>query len=151
MMLIGEIFWVSVVRACTNLLAEIQEDDAYSADIDFIDWETMSENDELPELDLMGPSSLGVVEEKAGMFSVSFSVGGSTYGDDKNLFRQRNLMARILERFRVLKNIPLLHPSTGAEVGFLKIVNGTTLSPMGGSNLRPLQFVHVQAEVQLEA
>lgn len=142
--------WASVVRACNDLIEEINADPTYGADLQFIDWENVVNEDELEEVDYLGPTSLGVFEETPNMFQVSFSIGASTFGEKRNLFRQRKLMSRVFERFRVLMPVSLLDPATGVPRGQLTILDGVTLSPMARSSLRPLQFVHVQAGSQAE-
>lgn len=148
--MIVEVVWASIVRACNDLIDEIRADPAYMSDLQFIDWENVVNEDELPNVDLLGPTSLGVFEESPNMISVSFSIAGSTYGEKKNLFRHRKLMGKIFERVRVLNKISLLHPTTGTPMGYLTVLDGMTLSPMTRSKLRPFQFVHVQAGSQAE-
>lgn len=111
------------------------------AQIEFIDWEAHANIHELPNADLIGTTALTFTEDEPDMFSGSFTIGVSTYADDKNLFRLRNLVGEVFRRLRPKSKVALYDHETLEQRGWLYITDGTTILPMTRADVRPLQFV----------
>lgn len=109
--------------------------------IDFIDWEAHANIHELPDKDLIGLTAVTLTEEDPEMFSGSFTVGISTFANDKNLFRLRNYVGKAFSEMRPLKRVPLYDAENCLQLGWLHIVDGTTVMPMTKADARPLQFI----------
>ncbi|WP_454287258.1 hypothetical protein [Rhizobium arsenicireducens] len=112
--------------------------------ITFIDWEAHANIHELPETDLIGTTAITITEEEPEVFSFSFTLGISTFGDDGNLFRLRNYVGEAFRRLRPGLQIAYCDRITAEQLGWLHIVDGTVVLPMTRADARPLQFVQCQ-------
>lgn len=110
-------------------------------EIDFIDWEAHANIHELPERDLIGLTAVTFNESEPETFQGSFTLGISTYKNDKNLFRLRNYVGTAFSRMRGTCKIPLYDTENSMQLGWLYIADGTTVMPMTRADVRPLQFV----------
>lgn len=129
------------IVAFTNNIIEDRKALHPEGNIDFVDWEAHANIHELPERDLIGTTAIAFTEEEPGVFTGSFTIGVSTYASDKNLFRLRNYVGEVFRRLRPESKIPFYDRETLEQLGWLYIVNGTTVLPMTKADIRPLQFV----------
>ena len=134
--------WGSITKETNALIA------AYSlhypdSSIMFVDWEAHANIEELPDTDLIGPTSLVVMEVSPQMFDVNFAIGVSTYSTDENLFRLRWYVSQIFSRFRPMKQLKIYDSETAEEFGYLICADGTGAMPMTRSTTRPFQYVQV--------
>ncbi len=109
--------------------------------LEFIDWEAHANIHELPDTDLIGLTALTVTEDSAHMFQGSFTLGASSFSSDKNLFRLRNYVGKAFSCMRSECKIPFYDAEACTMVGWLYIVDGTTIMPMTRADARPLQFI----------
>lgn len=137
--------WTSVAVLCQELVTEFKADNL-SENLDFVDWESHANIEELPDTDLLGPNGISITEESPEIFSVVFGIGVSTYGEDV-VFRLRAMSGRVFERLRVLKELPLVHSDSGEVITTMKVVDGTNLLPIGRASTRPYQLIQVECVV----
>ena len=109
--------------------------------IEYIDWEAHANIFELPETDLIGTTAVAFTEEEPEVFTGSFSIGVSSFANDKNLFRLRNYVGEVFRRLRPGDKIPFYDRETLANKGWIYITNGTSVLPMTKADVRPLQFI----------
>lgn len=136
--------WGSIVKMCNELIAEFRLENP-SANIQFIDWEAHANIEELPDTaqDLIGPTSLVIMETSPEMFDINFAIAVSTYSTDENLFRLRAYISKIFERLRPLKKFIVYDSETAGTIGYVVATNGTGIMPMSRSTNRPFQYVQV--------
>jgi hypothetical protein len=134
--------WGSIVKHVNGLITEL-EAEFPQANIGFIDWEAHANIQEIPEQDLIGPTSLVLMEVSPQMYDVNFSIAVSTFGTDVNLFRHRSYISTIFESLRPSKQIPVYENGTNNELGYLIFQDGTGAMPMTRSLTRPFQYVQV--------
>jgi hypothetical protein len=133
--------WSSVVMLTNSLITEI-----YQAGIGtpvLCDWDAHANIEELPNADLIGPAALGFSEQDQ-IIEASFAIAVSSYGTDENLFRHREMMARVFERVRPLKTFPYYQAgSNNVVLGTIVSQDGTATVPLSRAEVRPYQFVQV--------
>jgi len=112
--------------------------------INYVDWEAHANIQELDDADLIGTTAVTFTEESRDLFHGSFTIGVSTYADDKSLFRLRNYVGEVFTRLRPGEKIAFFDAKTLAQKGWLHIVDGTIVLPMTRADARPLQFVQCQ-------
>lgn len=111
---------------------------------EFIDWDKISNVQELRNVDLIGPTSFGSSSHQ-GFVELAFSIGFSTVNDE-NLFRMRDAADLVFERLQPEKTFPIYDPSTLNQNGVVVFRDGTTLAPIARDELRPFQFVQCNGE-----
>lgn len=142
--MIYENLWGSIVAFANDIIDDRKQ--IYpNTEISYIDWEAHANIQELPNADLVGTTALAFTEEQEELFSVSFTIGVSTYADDANLFRLRNIVGKVFSSLRPQQKIPYYDHQTLEQRGWLHLVPGTTILPMTRADVRPLQFVQCQA------
>jgi hypothetical protein len=109
--------------------------------LEFVDWEAHANINELPTRDLIGTTAVSFSEEEPDVFAGSMTIGVSTYANDQNLFRLRNIVGEVFRQLRPGEKIPFYDHETLMQKGWLYVVNGTTVLPMTKADVRPLQFV----------
>lgn len=109
--------------------------------IEFIDWEAHANIMELPETDLIGLTAITLTEESPHMFQGSFTLGVSSFATDKNLFRLRSYVGKGFSAMRPECKIPFYDEAAASQIGWLYVVDGTTILPMTKADARPLQFI----------
>ena len=139
--------WGSVVALCNSIITEARLAHP-EANIQFIDWEAHANIEELPDTDLIGPTSLVIMETSPQFFDVNFAIGVSTYSTDSNLFRLRHYISMAFNRLRVGKQIPIYQAGTTTKIGYLKFSDGTGAMPMTRATTRPWQYVQVQGQLE---
>jgi hypothetical protein len=109
--------------------------------IEYIDWEAHANTLELPDTDLIGTTAITFTEDEPHVFGGSFTIGISSFASDKNLFRLRNYVGSTFGRMRPESKIPLYDQEACVQLGWLHVVDGTTVMPMTKADTRPLQFI----------
>lgn len=117
-------------------------------DIQFEDWETHANIAELPNSDLIGPTSLAITEVSPQFIEFEFAISVSTYATDSNLFRLRDYIGTIFEKLRPEQKLVYYDAETAAPLTFMIVTDGTTIAPMTRADVRPVQYV--QCSVVLE-
>jgi hypothetical protein len=135
--------WGSVVAFANNVIDDRQPKYP-NIEIGYVDWEAHANINELPDTDLIGSTTITITEESPEMFHGSFTIGVSTYADDKNLFRLRNYVGEIFNRLRPGSKVAFYDHETLEQKGWFNIVDGTTILPVTRADARPLQFVQCQ-------
>jgi hypothetical protein len=133
--------WGSIIKLSQELITTVTNAGVGTPQL--LDWEAHANIQELPNADLIGPTTLGFIEEDK-VISVSFAMAASSY-NDVNLFRHRAMMGHIFERLRPEMRIPYYDANTAQVIDHLIITDGTTLAPMSQVEPRPWQLVMVQA------
>lgn len=136
--------WSSITVLARTLIQECAAANPGS-EIEFMDWEAHVNVPELPNKDLIGPSALSVTEHSKELISVSFAIGVSTFLGDKNLFRQRDYVARVFERLRPESKIIYFDADSASEKSVLVVTDGTMAAPMSKAESRPWQYVQCEA------
>lgn len=67
---------------------------------------------------------------------------------DKNLFRQRDYIARIFERLRPESKITYYDATQATTKSVLIVTDGTMVAPMSKSEARPWQYVQCDCLLQ---
>jgi len=142
--MIYENAWASVVVFAQQIVAEAKAANP-GVPIEFCDWDTHANMMELPNADLIGPLSLAVTEHSQDMIGVSFAIGVSTYASDKNLFRQRDYIARAFEKMKAQSRITYYDAKLASVESVLVMTNGTVATPMSKAEVRPWQYVQGEA------
>lgn len=139
--------WSSITVFAKNMIAECAAANP-GAQIEFIDWEAHANIAELPNVDLIGPASLAITEHTSNFITVNFSIGVSTFKTDKNLFRQRDYIARIFEKLRPESKVTYYDAQAGASKSVLIVTDGTMVAPMSKAEARPWQYVQCDCLLQ---
>lgn len=134
--------WGSIVKHTQGLITDLGTQWP-TAQIQFVDWESHANIEELPDVDLIGPTALTVMETSPQMYDVNFSIGVSTYKSDENLFRLRSYISRIFESLRPTKQLEIFEAGTTDSAGYLVFQDGTAVLPMSRAVTRPWQYVQV--------
>lgn len=134
--------WGSIVKHTNNLIIEAKSLYPH-ATIQFVDWEAHANIEELPDADLIGPTSLVLMEISPQMYDVNFSIAVSTYKSDENLFRLRSYLSLIFNSVRPTKQITVYEAGTLNEIGYIMCQDGTAVLPMSRAVTRPFQYVQV--------
>ncbi len=133
--------WSSIIMLTNSIILEIKQSGV--ADPVLCDWDTHANVQELPNADLIGPAGLGFTEEDQ-VINAAFSIAVSSYGTDENLFRHREMIARVFERVRPTMSFPYyLAGSNNTILGSVIIQDGTATPPMSRAEVRPYQLVSV--------
>lgn len=135
--------WSSIVVGIQQEVAQFKLDYP-NTDIQFVDWETHANVNELPNADCIGPTSLTFTEVSPQMVEVNFAIGVSTHGDDHNLFRLRHMVAVLYEKYRVGTRHVYFDADTAAVISYMKSVDGTMVAPMSRADVRPFQYIQVE-------
>jgi len=139
--------WGSVTKMSLNLISQITTSGVASPQ--FLDWDAHANIHELPNVDLVGPTAFGFIEDDK-VISVNFSLGFSTY-NDLNLFRLRAIGNVLFEALRPGSRFIYYNATAAVAVSYLVVTNGTTLLPVTRSETRPFQFVQVEALLEPSA
>lgn len=141
--MVYENVWTSITVLCNSLI-ETARLDHPSADIRYIDWEN-SNTDELPDADLIGPTAIAVEDYGLDEIGVNFAIAVSTYTNDTNLFRQRQILSKIHSRLRPEAQFSYLDRQRLTGTSVFVVTPGGLISPMTRMNVRPWQYVQVAA------
>ena len=95
----------------------------------------------LPQKDFIAVSGLSW-DVDDGFLNVNVMFGISTL-EDTNLFRLVELVGELFEKVLPTMRINAYDADTGEKVGNFVVRNGTRALPVGGSTVRPLQYVMV--------
>lgn len=134
--------WGSITALTNEIITEMAAAHP-EATIQFVDWEAHANIEELPDVDLIGPTALTFMEITPEMWDVNFSIAASTYKSDENLFRMRHYMSHVFERLRPTRQVQIYDDLTAERFGYLVVTDGTGLMPMTRSTTRPWQYVQV--------
>jgi hypothetical protein len=134
--------WGSIVKHTQGLITELNTQWPL-ASIQFVDWEAHANIEELPDVDLIGPTALTFMEVSPQMYDVNFSIAVSTYKTDENLFRLRSCISKIYESLRPTKQVEIFENGTINSIGYLVCQDGTAILPMSRALTRPWQYVQV--------
>lgn len=146
-----ENFHASIQALVSNLAVDayVEIPRANHVDFEIVDFDAIHEEDFLmTKPDIIGIGEFGL-EEDEGNHIAQFQVGVSTI-DDLNLFRMRRIVALYYERLRVNATFPLLNAETGASIGLMKVMNGTTIFPLIRTTLRHYRFIQVRLSHALQ-
>lgn len=133
-------FCVTMQKYATTKITELVTD---APTLTYFDWDTVSEENELPDTDLFGPSGMGMTDEGK-LIDLVFAFGMSTV-NDKNLFRLRKMASKVYKDFRPDALVPIYNHSTGEIYSWAKVTGPTAITPINRSVTRPLMFVTVRA------
>jgi hypothetical protein len=114
---------------------------AQSSPLEYEDFDAHADENTVPEGDLIGTSGLSLSTSHP-FVDVDVMIGVATEGDT-NLFRLRELVARLFQRLQPMKTIDVLDFQTGEKKGLLIVQDGVRVLPVGGDSSRPVQFVMV--------
>jgi hypothetical protein len=111
--------------------------------VTLINFDAFNQTVQLPAMDIIGPFEVQV--ELNPLVVLDFSIGVSTL-NDPNLDRMSEFMSELVGDFIPGTGwIPMIHPRTGAEVGRLTAMEGTTVLPVASTTMtRPVQFLGVR-------
>lgn len=125
---------VSVMRFCADFIDTHPE-------LTFVNFDAHADDTTAPPGDLMGYSALSLnIDER--VVDVQALFGISTQSD-MNLFRLNKGMGELLELLKPTCRIKLFDADSGDSVGWMVIQNGTRLFPIGGTSVRPLQYIQI--------
>lgn len=142
-MILANVFG-SVTVLVNEIIADLKT--AYpNVTIQYCDWETHANINELPDADLVGPTAIAVTEHTGGLVEVNFSIAASTYQDDTNLFRLRDYISRIFERMRPEKKMTYFDAESASVKSFMVFTDGTMIAPMSRAEIRAFQYVQATA------
>lgn len=116
---------------------------ALGSNLEYFDWDTVSEAHELPDKDLFGPAGLAFTDDGK-MFHLVFSFGVSTV-NDLNLSRLRKMVSSVYADFVPDTTMPVYRHSTGVADSWMQINPPVSITPITRAISRPLQFVTVNA------
>ncbi len=131
---------VSLMRFCTDFAA------AHSG-FTFVNFDAHADETTVPDGDLIGPSGLSL-QFSGKLVEIKVMIGLATFSDT-NLFRLNNTMGEMLELLRPEQRLRVYDSETGVDVGWMLILDGTQLLPVGGSAGRPLQYVMIDLVTSL--
>lgn len=112
----------------------------------FLDWDEHANIHELPESDLAGPAGIGMVDEGGGLYSIVFSIGVSTQ-NDPSLFRLRQMMSELYGLLSPGQQIALYDHEQNAPLSWMIVQSPVAVTPVTRTEVRPLQFIELQATV----
>lgn len=135
--------WGSITVFTQGIIDELKAAHP-QADIQFMDWEAHANVAELPNKDLVGPTTLTFMEVSPQLIEVNFAIAVSTYGTDQNLFRLRDYVGRIFEKLRPEQKLVYFDADTATVKGFMLCTDGTMVAPMTRADVRPFQYVQTQ-------
>ena len=138
--MIYENFWGSIVSFCNDVI-DNRKVIYPGVDLEYMDFEAHANIQEMPTSDLIGSTAITFTEEAPEIFTMSFTIGVSTYADDESLFRMRNYVGEIFNRLRPGQHLPFYDHATAAQIGWLVITDGTMVMPMTRADVRPLQWI----------
>lgn len=133
----------SIARLCQDFIDEIKA--ASLADPVFFNFDAHGVEHELPERDLVGMAAF-TIEVDDGTHEVTCSIGVAPW-NDKNLFRHIDVMDRLYDRLQPLNQVDLYDATSGDRLGWMSLLNGTSMLPMTTAEVRPLQFISFRAAV----
>jgi hypothetical protein len=129
---------------CTSII-KVSEDfrKANMPASSYVDWDAHAQVNELPQTSVLGPAGIGMTTENDGSF-VAFSIGASTLGDP-NLFQLRAVMSKLYGLLAPETKLNILHPTTGAVVGWMVVKTPVQITPVSKAEIRSVQFINVLA------
>lgn len=133
--------WASLIRFCRDLNTSA----ALGATV--YDFEAHAITEELPKSHLIGPLALSM--SKTSVETVSFSLGFSSFGEDKALFHHRKGIATLYAALAPESKIPIFNLDTAAQIGEMVLTDDTLVEPMTRAVARPFQVVHAMGMVAL--
>ncbi len=125
----------SLIRFCMDFIVT-------HPDMIFVNYDAHADETTVPPGDLIGPSGLSLTFDEQ-LIDINLMFGVAT-DIDTNLFRLNNLMGQLLELLKPTKKIRVLDSESGVELGWMVVQNGTRLLPIGGSKVKPLQYIMVR-------
>lgn len=134
----------SLARFCQDVIEDLHAQ-GLSQNAQFLNFDFHADVHELPPTDLLGIIGLAIDEDdKEHTVTVGFCV---TCFDDLNGFRHREIMAMLYERLRPEMTLTYYDAATAEELGWMVVIDGTSLLPVGRSEVRPFQFLQVAMKV----
>lgn len=127
----------STVRIVTDTIQELK--DAGITDAKFINIDAMAEIAEWENIDLIGIAQFSITFDEH-FIDVTCAFGVSPY-QDKQLLRHTTIVDRLVEKLKPMQTHPVYHADSGEKLGWMKVVNGTTVRGMERTEDRPLQFL----------
>ena len=132
--------WASIVKFCQTFATA-------NAPLTVVNLDAHADLTSLPTSDIIGPKNY-MLDYNEGTQVASVMLVVSTL-DDENLFRLDGLMGKLYQQLTPGKTIPFINADTGATMGVLKIMDGTSVSPVARTNSRPVKFVGIDLVVAL--
>lgn len=130
----------SIIRHIVDLIGEISVTTG-NQNIQYHDWESRSDENDLPKKTLIGVEGFTFTENK-GLWVVRFGIALSSY-QDVNLLNEIEILGIIHESTGEGSKIRLLDPVEGEELSEM-VVAAWDLSPMGQSQLRNYRTISIE-------
>ena len=130
----------SVIRHIVDLIGEISSTTG-NHEISYHDWESRSDENELPKQTLIGMEGFTFTENK-GLWVVRFGIAVSSY-QDTNLLNEIEMLGLIHDSTGEGSKVKMLDPIEGEEVTEM-VVAAWDLSPMGQSQFRNYRTVSIE-------
>lgn len=130
----------SILRTLVDLIGEISSTTG-NQEIQYHDWESRADENDLPKKTLIGLEGFTFSENK-GMWIIRFGLALSSYQDD-NLLNEIEMLGVIHEHTGEGKKVKLLDPIEGDEISELVVV-AWDLAPMGQSQLRNYRTISIE-------
>ena len=140
--------WASVVKVCQEEIARLKAA-GLSTDLQYFDFEGVAVNADLPNADLVGIQALGTINDADSMHIASISLGISTVGDQGVMFKQRRIIDAFYKLFETDSSFDLVDSETGAPIGFMKALTGTTAYPAERTSTRAFNLIEFRFGVGL--
>lgn len=96
--------------------------------------------DNIPDGDFLSTRGLSVAADVT--MEVDVLIGVSTV-DDIGMFRHRGWIDQLFSRLQPGQSLPFLDATSGAELGYLKVLDGTHVTPVARTQTRALQEIQV--------
>jgi hypothetical protein len=107
-----------------------------------IDFDAINDEGAMPKEDCVGMSEFGVQWDNQTVIA-RFQIGISTF-NDLTMFRARRLISIFYGDLTTMVDFPLVNAETGAQIGKMKLMNGTSVFPMVRTTVRPYWFIQAQ-------
>lgn len=130
----------SIIRHIVDLIGEISATTG-NHNIQYHDWESRADENELPKMTLIGLEGF-TFNENEGLWVVRFGIALSSY-QDANLLNEIEILGILHEWTGEGTKIKLLDPVEGNEVSEM-VVGAWELSPMGQSQFRNYRTISIE-------
>lgn len=135
--------WASLLKRCQDFILDFKML-GLSENLQIIDWDAHANIEDLPPVDLLGPSGLGMMYEKEGEI-ITFTIGVATYQDD-NLFMLRRMVGLMYDALLPEKQFTIYDHETLKPLMPATIVEAS-VSPVSKSEVRALQLCQFEARL----
>lgn len=135
----------SVIKLVTELRDQLL-DEGICAKLEYVEIDARVElkDGDLPNADIIGVTQFSIAEEDAKIWAIHFIVAASTVGDT-NLFRLRQMINWIHNRFPAGAQMTYYDADTAEENSWIQVIPGTTMLPTHRVETRPFRFIQVHA------